>query len=229
MQINSQAVEKLVQESDTLEIHSIFPTIQGEGPFVGQRATFIRFAGCNLQCPKCDTDYTSRRTVLTPNEVADVVVSVSPADTLVVITGGEPFRQPLDRLVAILLGCGFRVQIETNGTLYQELPYNTITVVCSPKTSKVHPKLAPHVDAWKYVVEAGKVSQVDGLPYRALDHIAEPLLFRPPLENRKPVYVQPVDDANTARNARNTSTAVESVMQHGHTLCLQTHKIIGVE
>ena len=57
--INSQAIEKSAHYTTrSYDVHSIFPTIQGEGPFVGQPAIFIRLAGCNLQCPACDTDYT---------------------------------------------------------------------------------------------------------------------------------------------------------------------------
>ena len=49
---------------NSLEVVDLWQTIQGEGPFAGMRAIFIRLAGCNLQCPFCDTDYTSKRETL---------------------------------------------------------------------------------------------------------------------------------------------------------------------
>ena len=51
---------KIEQHSgDFLDIQEIFPTLQGEGPFVGQGAIFIRLGGCNLKCNFCDTEFDS--------------------------------------------------------------------------------------------------------------------------------------------------------------------------
>jgi len=63
--LNQQLAEKRVERQDgALEIIDIFPTIQGEGPFAGEPAIFVRLAGCVLQCPLCDTDYTSGRRLI---------------------------------------------------------------------------------------------------------------------------------------------------------------------
>ena len=86
-----------------LQVHSIFHTIQGEGPFAGTPAVFIRLAGCNLKCPGCDTEYTSKRKEMTVAQILDAIYEVSSITTkLVVITGGEPFRQDLTRLLNAL-------------------------------------------------------------------------------------------------------------------------------
>ena len=123
MEINTQPPE-VVQRTDGVDIdlHSVFRTIQGEGPHAGRAAVFVRLAGCNLQCPLCDTEYTEGRTEhrsLVLAEQIDVAFGKdSPLPTgLVVITGGEPFRQNIGRFVAQLVKLGFHVQVETNGRL----------------------------------------------------------------------------------------------------------------
>ena len=133
-----------------LSVHSIFSSVQGEGPFVGQPAVFVRLHGCNLQCPLCDTNYSypCAFTKPTPQTLTSTVSALCGAATLVVITGGEPFRQNLTPFVNALLDQGFRVQIETNGTLFLPrgngedpgFPYYRVTIVCSPKTGKINKK-----------------------------------------------------------------------------------------
>ena len=226
-----------------LDVHHVFDTIQGEGPFAGTPAVFIRLAGCNLQCPWCDTDYTSRRTMLAPTEVADLVGNLRPvwvgggAGVLVVITGGEPFRQFLGPLVKILTGIGYRVQIETNGVLYDPaFPYELATVVCSPKTPKIHPQLEPHLAALKYVLSAGQVAE-DGLPAQTMG--TEWHVHRPGPNFKGEIYVQPLDEAGadatihefmtSSPNRQNLSAAVASARQFGYRLCIQTHKLTGCE
>lgn len=242
MKINTQPIEKQVRDgvAGQLEVHSIFYTIQGEGPFTGQPAVFVRLAGCNLQCPRCDTDYTSKRALLSVRAIEQEIYQKLPKNEmrvidfnhsfLVVITGGEPFRQNIGPLVRQLVSSGmYRVQIETNGTLYQAgLPWDSVTIVCSPKTGKISPLLLPHIDAFKYVISSDSFSDDDGLPLRALDHTATHAVARPP--NRyKPIYLQPADEQDADTNKENLDVAVKSCMKHGYTLQLQTHKILGME
>jgi organic radical activating enzyme len=235
--INIQPVEKQIADVTHLQVHSVFYTIQGEGPFAGQPAVFVRLAGCNLQCPGCDTDYTSKRDQLFPFEILHLIdmqtcacLHMKAPVPLVVITGGEPFRQPIGPLVRLLVSKGYRVQIETNGTLYAEgLPWDSITVVCSPKTGKLNAKLLPHIDAFKYVMKYGSVDPQDGLPTFALDHTASPKVARPPENNKKPVYLQPMDVQDEAFNRANLNACIESCMKHGYTLQVQIHKIIDME
>ena len=117
-------------------VKECFLTLQGEGVQTGRRAVFLRFAGCNLwsgreqdrataQCKFCDTDF-----VGTDGEgggkfpaaeaLADRVLNTwgdGAEDRLTVITGGEPMLQLDDALVDALHERGFRVAVESNGTL----------------------------------------------------------------------------------------------------------------
>jgi organic radical activating enzyme len=226
--MNNQKPEGTSYEDDCIEVHSIFLTIQGEGPFAGHPATFVRLAGCNLQCPGCDTEYTDRRKSWTARELATELDSRD-GPKLIVITGGEPFRQKLGTFVEYLLCMDFLVQIETNGTLYTELPWSNLnlTIVCSPKTSKLHPKIVPHIDAYKYVLDADHIDDTDGLPTRVLH--GEANVARPPFDYRGPIYVQPMDMKEEVENVLNRDFTVWTCLKYGYIFGLQVHKILGLE
>ena len=245
--INIQPIEKRnYREDGQLEVHSIFNTIQGEGPFTGHRAVFVRLAGCNLQCPSCDTDYTSMRTLMNADEVLHEVdaarknnMESDSQSHLVVITGGEPFRQDIGPLVYALIANGYRVQVETNGTLAPPYKFDEVCskdlnergacfIVCSPKAGKVNNIIERIACAYKYVMDEGNVA-ADGLPVIALDHSAAPHVARPPAGYMGPIYLQPCDDKDERSNAGNLKACVASCMMYGYTLQLQVHKILGVE
>lgn len=236
--MNTQPIEKLsIRNDGKLDVHSIFHTIQGEGPFSGTPAVFIRLAGCNLDCPQCDTDYTSTRDLLSPQEVAEIVIGFGPT-SLVVITGGEPFRQQIGNLVNRLLLLDYFVQIESNGTLppsddviwSQDIGRrHGAYIVCSPKAGKVNKLLDKEACCFKYVVSADSVNQ-DGLPNHVLGHGAHPHVARPSWESRnKLIYLQPADVKDEDGNQENLQAAIRSCMKHGFVLQLQTHKLLGME
>lgn len=234
---NLQTIEKRSHELDGhLDVHSIFDTIQGEGPYAGHPAIFIRLAGCNLQCEGCDTEYTGpqRRMLHFTDLVREVNVlwtkslRNSEPEPLVVVTGGEPFRQPCGKLVNQLRLSGYFVQFETNGTLFDtsisDSDWDEISVVCSPKTN-INALLMPHISALKYVMKAGEM-EADGLPAHALDSDAKPQ--RPWCGYDGPIYLQPYDEGHPARNADNLQTCIESCMKFGYILSLQLHKLAGL-
>lgn len=233
---NTQLIEKqTLHNRDTLDVHSLFYTIQGEGPFAGRPAVFVRLAGCNLQCPKCDTDYTSVRHTIDSDTLAARCYHLAGgprgpvARSLVVITGGEPFRQNIRELVACLLNERFLVQIETNGTLYQDLPWSKdLTIVCSPKTGAINKDLLPHIDAFKYVLDAGSVSTFDGLPVKALGHPNSSRVARPPVGFSGTIYLQPIDDHGGTFMTDHLTACIKSCMTYGYTLGLQLHKLINL-
>lgn len=240
---NIQPIEKRVRNPEGfLSVHSIFKTIQGEGPFCGTPCVFVRLAGCNLQCPACDTDYTSGRTSMGPYEILANVNELwrdkKHRRGLVVITGGEPFRQDIAELLRVLLSNDYYVQVESNGTLApaHEVIWQMDThcrvgayLVISPKTGKLDPLALDVACALKYVVKADDIREEDGLPLSALDHPSNPYPARPPMGWVRPIYVQPLDSKDPDENQRNTAAALASCLEHGYILQLQIHKYIGVE
>jgi 7-carboxy-7-deazaguanine synthase len=228
--INTQTQQKRSEgDGSLLEVQEIFLTIQGEGPFAGMPAVFVRLAGCNLTCPLCDTDYTSHAMSWSVDAVLSTVrLLAKDRIRLVVITGGEPLRQSLGPLVRKLLFEQYEVQIETNGTLWDESLAPVIgvcTVVCSPKAG-LSPQLAECVTAFKYVLKAGDEDPKDGLPKQALDSKVRP--ERPPAEFSGLIYLQPADEGDAERNAANLKACIASCMKHDYVLCLQTHKLAGL-
>jgi len=215
----------LNHDGSTLEVKSIFPTLQGEGPYTGWPSVFVRLGGCNLACSFCDTNFEDYAELA----LRDVVGQVKQKSldeqgvrirTLVVITGGEPLRQNIEPLCEALLAEGFKVQIETNGTLWRELPKG-VEIVCSPKNTNgnyfpVRNDLLARVNAFKFIISA-KNEQ-----YNHVGEVGQK-------QYNTPVYVQPMDEYDEMRNKENLALALQLAAENGYRLSLQTHKILGIE
>ena len=240
---NTQPTEgQVFHPGGFLDVINYFLTIQGEGPFAGCPAVFVRLAGCNLSavCRGCDTDYTAGRHQAEPIDLVERIKLMADGVTdLVVITGGEPFRQNITPLTNRLLNAVFEVQVETNGTLFLAgFPYDhrDVTLVCSPKTPLVHEYVKPFLNHLKYVLRAGEVDEKDGLPSSSLGSACRPWRYWEDYDptvrsSRDPdttVWVQPQDDGDPAQNAANVQAAVESCLKYGYRLCLQQHKIANL-
>lgn len=109
----------------------IFESLQGEGRNAGRPCVFVRFAGCNLACPWCDTDRTERFALPLEGLLAEVKSFRAKS---VILTGGEPTIQPdMPELVAALKRAGYWIGVETNGTESPEWLGFVDYVACSPK------------------------------------------------------------------------------------------------
>ena len=205
---------------DNLDIQEIFPTLQGEGPYAGHPAVFIRLGGCNLACNFCDTEFDSYKKIALQKILSKVESLAKKGKIkLVVITGGEPLRQPIERLCEELVAKNFLVQIETNGTIFRNLP-REVKIICSPKVSKnkyhpIRPDLLARINAFKFIVSKSQKN------YSQIAEVGQ-------AKFGIPVYVQPMDEYDEAKNRANCEHALKLCIKRGYFLSLQLHKILQI-
>lgn len=116
------------------KVNEIFFTLQGEGAHSGIPAVFVRFSGCNLRCPWCDTEFHEFQEMSAEQIVStmlDLYDTPNERRKMCVLTGGEPSLQVDKPLIDALHKAGFYICIETNGT--HPLPEGIDWITCSPK------------------------------------------------------------------------------------------------
>ena len=119
-----------------IKVSEIFTSFQGEGPYVGTPATFLRLYGCNLDCPWCDTDISTYE-ILSVDDVAEILLTQMEFNNIktLIITGGEPTLQ-MDEIKRLIkeFPNEIKVQLETNGSIFDYI--ETVDYVISPKEDK---------------------------------------------------------------------------------------------
>eukprot|EP00919_Chromeraceae_sp_WS-2016_P055034 GHVR01130836.1.p2 GENE.GHVR01130836.1~~GHVR01130836.1.p2 ORF type:complete len:220 (-),score=22.21 GHVR01130836.1:1671-2330(-) len=206
-------------DGNCLKVHSIFETIQGEGPYSGYQAIFIRLSGCNLACKFCDTEFDNYK-VLEIQDILKKINSFEQIKPLIVITGGEPFRQNISPLCKLLIMHDFNVQVETNGILYLNIP-NEVELVCSPKISNnkynmIRDDVLKQAIAIKFLISSNIIN------YSDISEVGQK-------KHDIPVYVQPMDEYNDTINQNNLILTQEVAKKHNAILSLQLHKILNIE
>lgn len=117
------------------KINEIFYSLQGEGHHEGYPSVFIRFSGCNLSCPFCDTKHD--KGIFMDDDAIIHAVKLYKADWIV-LTGGEPALSiDADFIHLLRRATGKKIAIETNGTV--PLPDGIDWITCSPKTGICRP------------------------------------------------------------------------------------------
>ena len=228
--MNQQPITPQDLTQKKLRVNEIFNSIQGEGPWSGHSVVFLRLSGCNLCCTWCDTEYTTS-IIMTLPRILRRIDSVCEMDmaTRVVITGGEPFTQNLVPLINALYDRGTAIQIETNGTLSNPgFPFEKVTLVCSPKAGRIHPDIVEHCYAFKYVVAAGEINHLTGLPSTSTQENGSRPPPVPPEILRAAIWLMPRDGWNDSEQHRNEKVAIEMCHLFGYRLSMRLHKILGL-
>ncbi len=192
----------------TYRVNDIFYSLQGEGHNTGRAAVFVRFSGCNLRCPFCDTDF-SRFDSMTAEEIVGRMKSLTPKSgvkPMVVLTGGEPTLQVDSALIDAIHDAGFQmVAMESNGT--NEPPANLDWLTVSPK-ERVTVK---RCDELKVLYDGKNEPNDHGV---SADYL----------------YLQPLDSGDAKENASIMNSCVDYITKHPQwRLSLQTHKLIGIK
>lgn len=201
----------------SLLVTSLFFTLQGEGPYAGMPALFIRLTKCNLECSFCDTFF-DEGSWLTYSDLEEQIhveinkfwtskVETAPTwaidgkghpGVVLVVTGGEPLLQDnLSDFLATQLSKFKAVQIESNGIPATVVPEG-VTLVCSPKCAEKNgvatKYLAPsktileRADCLKFVMSADQSSPYSVIPDWALEWKEQ---------TGKPVFVSPMNVYNS--------------------------------
>lgn len=195
------------------KINEIFYSIQGEGFYTGTPAVFIRFSGCNLRCPFCDTQH-ERGTFY---EAADILqeidkVSEGSRPKLVVLTGGEPTLVVDADLTAALAQRFKIVAMESNGT--RPVPDGVSFLTVSPKKDFTEggEVLVTECDELKLVYTG------ENNPRGWYEKI-----------NAKHYYLQPCDTGDPKENEKILAATLDYIKRNPWwRLSLQTQKIIKV-
>ena len=205
-------------------VKEIYLTIQGEGVQTGKEAVFCRFSGCNLwtgreedrhkaTCKFCDTDFfgVDGENGGKYSSVNDLIKKIEQCwlddsnEKFIVFTGGEPLLQLDQKLIDELHKKGFKIAIETNGTM---LPPNNIDWICvSPKKNAKLVLLKGDELKLVYPQQGFEPEQFEKLDF---DHFC----------------VQPMDGKDLQKNILEcVSYCIENPLWR---LSLQTHKILGI-
>lgn len=197
-----------------IKVSEIFTSFQGEGPYVGTPATFLRLYGCNLDCEWCDTDISTYE-MLSVDDVAEILLTQMEFNNIktLIITGGEPTLQmeEIKRLIKELPD-DIRIQMETNGSIFEYIP--EIEYVISPKEDKE--KVFKNYYAYENTFFKFVITSQDDLD--------EVIALKEKYDYDKPIWLQGEfsKDAEMADLIRENFPRLENVK-----LSVQTHKYLN--
>ena len=210
------------------KVSEIFTSINGEGAKSGELTTFIRFVGCNLNCPYCDTKYALGKNAeyksMSAIEIYKYIVKTGIKN--VTLTGGEPLAQKdIEKLIKLLsTDKNIHVEIETNGSKsikpYRGM-YNRPSFTLDYKTPSSKMERFMDLENFNYVTKKDTVKFVCG-SLEDLERMKQ-IIDGYDLIEKTNVFVSPIF------GQINPVDIVEFLKKHhlnGVKLQLQIHKII---
>ena len=204
------------------KVHEIFYTLQGEGAHSGIPAVFVRFSGCNLRCPWCDTEFEGYREMTAEqivSEIQNLYDIPNVRRKMCILTGGEPTLQADKQLIDAIHAAGFYIGIETNGT--RPMPDGIDWITCSPKEGT---KLAlKQVNEVKVVFTGTYDPEVWRTQLKAEHWLLQPLRY-----TGEWLMMSGVDEWEDDAND-NLDETVRYILAHPFwRLSVQLHKIVGL-
>ena len=204
------------------KVHEIFYTLQGEGAHSGIPAVFVRFSGCNLRCPWCDTEFEGYKEMTAEqivSEIQNLYDIPNVRRKMCILTGGEPALQADKQLIDAIHAAGFYIGIETNGT--RPIPDGIDWITCSPKEGT---KLAlKQVNEVKVVFTGTYDPEVWRTQLKAEHWLLQPLRY-----TGEWLMMSGVDEWEDDAND-NLDETVRYILAHPFwRLSVQLHKIVGL-
>lgn len=228
-------------QTGTAEIIEIFSSIQGEGPYVGERQIFIRFANCNLDCGFCDVPKDAKTYKYNVDRIISKVKTLNKKikHNTVVLTGGEPLLYAgfLKKLLPQLKKLKFKIYLETNATLPDELKkvIRHIDVVAAdiklPSVTNERPCWRAHQKFLRQgcknnifikVVVSDRLKKID---------FQKAIFLTKTIDKKIPFIVQPVTNgSSTGMGADKLQELQKYALRHLKNVLVipQIHKILGV-
>ena len=201
-----------------------FVSINGEGLRQGELAVFIRFANCNLRCSYCDTTYSFINPVYNDESIDEIIDYINKQHVKnITLTGGEPLiQEDIDILIKRLVELGYRVEIETNGSVDIKKYLNdkiSFTLDYKLPTSLMEKFMLN--DNYNYVTKKDSIKFVCGDLNDLIK--AKEIMIKYDLINKTNCLISPVF------NQINLEDIVNFLIDNNLNdvrLCLQIHKII---
>ena len=212
-----------MQGPSILKINEIFWSFQGEGLRVGIPSVFLRFAGCSVQCPYCDSKDSWKSDAGASLSIEKIISEIEKhkkkyPQSQVVITGGEPLEQDLSEITKAVKKKNNFLSIETNGVHFQDLPIDWWTV--SPKDVTdyfIHRDVLKKTNEIKLVVNKSLT----------IDVIKRTRLMVPV---SVPIFLQPeADDKNRYVNTFSLFQQCQEEKLENTRAGIQLHKIYNVK
>lgn len=206
-----------------MKVNEIFDSIDGEGIYAGQLATFIRLSGCNLRCGYCDTTYAFNcGEELSIDDILSKVKKIN--NKHITLTGGEPLiHKDVDILIKELCQRNYIVNIETNGSVDVKDFQNENTIITmdykaisSGENSKMNRERIESLRSYDVLKIVCKESDLDDVKNMIKNTDVKSYIYLSPIYNE----IEPIRLVEFLKELRDNRITSKARMQ------LQLHKII---